>query len=156
MIDLSKLTALKVDTSTGIADIGTGNKIGDIALALNNQGGRMIPAGLCPTVGIGGHTAFGGSVVEICPTTSNLEPQRFEKKLTSDFSKDRFGYISRMLGLTLDNVLGHEVVLANGTIVQTSKDQNRDLFWVRPTSAIDLLLQIRWLKLEMIEISSRL
>lgn len=39
------------------------------------------------------------------------------------------GYLSRRDGLTLDNVLGAEVVLADGSIVRAADDENRDLFW---------------------------
>ena len=39
------------------------------------------------------------------------------------------GYLSRRDGLTLDNVLGAEVVLADGSVVRASDDENADLFW---------------------------
>ena len=35
-----------------------------------------------------------------------------------------------MWGLATDNVISMDVVLANGTIVTASNDQNADLFWV--------------------------
>ncbi|EGG03687.1 uncharacterized protein MELLADRAFT_90001 [Melampsora larici-populina 98AG31] len=100
VVDVSRLKTIFVHQSTGQAVIGTGNRLGDMAIGLYSQGGRAIPHGTCPYVGIGGHAAFGG-----------------------------FGTTSRMWGLTLDNIIGHEVVLANGTIVQASQDSNPDLFW---------------------------
>jgi len=39
------------------------------------------------------------------------------------------GYLSRRDGLTLDNVLGAEVVLADGAVVRAFDDENPDLFW---------------------------
>lgn len=45
-------------------------------------------------------------------------------------SGGRFGFASRLWGLTLDNVVGATVVLANGTIVQASNADYPDLFWV--------------------------
>ena len=50
---------------------------------------------------------------------------------------DRFGFPSRFWGLTLDNVLGATVVLANGTIVHASDASYPDLFWV---SQLDLAI----------------
>lgn len=40
-----------------------------------------------------------------------------------------YGLISRLKGLTLDNILEIEVVLANSTVVTASETQNPDLFW---------------------------
>ena len=42
-----------------------------------------------------------------------------------------FGFPSRMWGLALDAVISSRVVLANGTIVTASNNQNQDLFFVR-------------------------
>lgn len=100
VIDLQRIKQVSVDASTGEAVIGTGSRLGDIALSLNNQGGRALPHGTCPYVGLGGHASFGG-----------------------------YGYTSRQWGLTIDQIIGHEVVLANGSIITTSKTVNPDLFW---------------------------
>ncbi|EGG05209.1 uncharacterized protein MELLADRAFT_25025, partial [Melampsora larici-populina 98AG31] len=99
VVDLSKMKGLTVDSS-GIADIQTGNLLGDVAQGLFKSGGKAIPHGTCPYVGTGGHSAFGG-----------------------------FGFTSRKWGLMLDVVVGHEVVLANGSVVNTSETENPDLFW---------------------------
>ncbi|KAG7447578.1 glucooligosaccharide oxidase [Guyanagaster necrorhizus] len=99
VIDLSNMTRVDVDVSSGTATIETGNRLGDVAFALNNQG-RALPHGSCPYVGIGGHVSGGG-----------------------------FGFTSRMWGLTLDAVQSMSVVLANGTIVTASSNSNADLFW---------------------------
>ncbi|KAH9917721.1 uncharacterized protein B0H18DRAFT_1200507 [Fomitopsis serialis] len=100
VVDLTQINAISVDNSTGVATIGTGNRLGDIAIALFNQAGRALPHGTCPLIGIGGHASFGG-----------------------------YGFTSRQWGLTLDNVVGATVVLANGTIVEASASQYPDLFW---------------------------
>ncbi len=39
------------------------------------------------------------------------------------------GYLTRKYGLTIDNLVGAEVVLANGEMVRANKDENSDLFW---------------------------
>ena len=54
IIDLSSFRQISVDPQTYIATIGPGNRLGDIALGLNNAG-RAIPHGTCPYVGVGGH-----------------------------------------------------------------------------------------------------
>lgn len=49
VIDMAKFTDITVDPSTMTAVIETGNRLGDIALALNNYGLAM-PHGTCPYV----------------------------------------------------------------------------------------------------------
>ncbi|KAJ7042761.1 glucooligosaccharide oxidase [Mycena alexandri] len=99
VIDLARFTNITVNPESKTVVVGSGNRLGDIALALNDYGLAM-PHGTCPYVGIGGHSVYGG-----------------------------FGFTSRMWGLTLDNVLSINLVLANGTITTASKDVNPDLFW---------------------------
>jgi hypothetical protein len=52
---MANFVQISVDSTTSIATIGTGNRLGDIALSLNNVG-RGLPHGTCPYVGIGGHS----------------------------------------------------------------------------------------------------
>ncbi|KAJ7230656.1 hypothetical protein GGX14DRAFT_343518 [Mycena pura] len=99
VVDLSKMKAITVRASNNTALIETGNRLGDVALALNAKG-RAIPHGTCSYVGIGGHSGYGG-----------------------------FGFTSRAWGLTLDTIKSATVVLANGTIASASSTVNPDLFW---------------------------
>ncbi|KAF9267046.1 FAD-binding domain-containing protein [Marasmius fiardii PR-910] len=99
VLDLSALKKIDFDLATNTTLIEPGNRLGDIALALNEYG-RAIPHGTCSYVGVGGHAAGGG-----------------------------FGFVSRMWGLNLDAVKAAEIVLANGTITTVSASQNPDLFW---------------------------
>ena len=55
VIDMSNFKQVSVDPKTFIATIGPGNRLGDVALSLNDAG-RAIPHGTCPYVGIGGHS----------------------------------------------------------------------------------------------------
>lgn len=48
MIDMKKFKTISVDQNTKIATIGAGNRLGDVAYNLFNQGGRALPHGLCP------------------------------------------------------------------------------------------------------------
>ncbi|TFK97571.1 glucooligosaccharide oxidase [Pterulicium gracile] len=99
VIDLSHLNTITYNESTHIAVIGPGNRLGPVAVKLNEHG-RGIPHGSCAYVGIGGHAAFAG-----------------------------YGFASRMWGLTIDTILSVEAVLANGTITTASETQHPDLFW---------------------------
>ncbi|KAI9624592.1 hypothetical protein H4Q26_016821 [Puccinia striiformis f. sp. tritici PST-130] len=99
VVDLQRINQISVDSS-GEAVIGPGIRLGELALGLYKQGGRALPHGTCPYVASGGHIAGGG-----------------------------YGFSSRQWGLTLDRVIGHEVVLGNGSIVTASKTVHPDLFW---------------------------
>ncbi|ESK89755.1 glucooligosaccharide oxidase [Moniliophthora roreri MCA 2997] len=99
VVDLTNIKSISIESSSQIASIETGNRLGDIAVKLNEQG-RALPHGTCPYVGIGGHIAFGG-----------------------------FGFTSRMWGLTLDTIVAVNTVLANGTIVRVTNDNYPDLFF---------------------------
>lgn len=99
MVDLMHLSDVQVNP-TGLARVGPGNKLKDIAEKLHAAGGRYMPHGSSPTVGIGGHATVGG-----------------------------LGLHSRLEGTTLDALQEAEVVLANGTVARTSSTEHPDLFW---------------------------
>lgn len=99
VVDVMYLSDVQVDP-TGLAQVGPGNKLKDIAEKLHAANGRYMPHGSSPSVGIGGHATVGG-----------------------------LGLHSRLDGTTLDVLQEAEVVLANGTIVRTSSTEHPDLFW---------------------------
>ncbi|KAF8514055.1 hypothetical protein JB92DRAFT_172397 [Gautieria morchelliformis] len=99
VVDLGNLKGLTLNPD-GTAVVQTGNRLGDVATGIFNQGQRALAHGSCPYVGSGGHTLYGG-----------------------------FGYFSRIGGLLLDQVVSAKVVLANGTLVTASNTSNTDLFW---------------------------
>ncbi|KAJ3969658.1 hypothetical protein EV361DRAFT_336682 [Lentinula raphanica] len=116
VIDMSSMKAISINSSTNTAIIETGNRLGDVALALNNAG-RAMPHGTCSYVGIGGHSAFGG-----------------------------YGFTSRQWGLALDPIFAINAVLANGTIVRATEDSYPDLFWAlkgaAPSFAITTSIEV--------------
>ncbi|KAK4121156.1 Glucooligosaccharide oxidase [Parathielavia appendiculata] len=83
-----------------IAIVQPGVRLGHLATELATKYGRAVAHGTCPGVGISGHFLHGG-----------------------------FGFSSHTHGLALDAVVGATVVLADGSIVETSERQNPDLFW---------------------------
>ena len=97
VVDLSRLASVHV--GSGTAAIGPGARLGDIYDALDRHG-RAIPAGTCPTVGIGGHALGGG-----------------------------FGLASRAWGLASDNLVSLQVVTADGRIRTADAHRASDLFW---------------------------
>lgn len=84
VLDLRRLSWVKVDQRNRTATIGAGSQLIDVSSVLARKG-ATIPAGSCPSVGIAGVTLGGG-----------------------------FGLAGRALGLTLDNLLAVRMVTADG------------------------------------------
>jgi FAD/FMN-containing dehydrogenase len=82
-----------------LATIGAGARLGQVYAALHAYG-RTLPAGCGPTVGITGLTLGGG-----------------------------IGLLGRNHGLTCDRLVGAQVVLADGSVVDCDHDHEPDLFW---------------------------
>jgi hypothetical protein len=99
MIDLSAMTAVQVDAAKRTARVGPGATLGDVDRATQVHA-LATPTGINSTTGIAGLTLGGG-----------------------------FGWLSRSLGLTIDNLMSADVVTAEGALVRASAAENPDLFW---------------------------
>jgi hypothetical protein len=99
VIDLSAMNGVRVEPDARTARVGVGCTQGDVDHA-THAFGLAVPAGIISTTGIAGLTLNGGH-----------------------------GYLSRKYGLTIDNLIEADVVLADGTFVTASKNKNSDLFW---------------------------
>lgn len=99
VIDLSGLKFVQVDTKDNTVTVGGGNLWGEVDHA-THAFGLAVPAGIISSTGVGGLTLGGG-----------------------------VGYLSRMYGLTIDNLLEADMVLADGSFVTVNEKQNSDLFW---------------------------
>jgi FAD binding domain/Berberine and berberine like len=99
VIDLSLLQSVQVDSTAGTVRAGGGCTLAQVDAA-THQDGLAVPAGIISTTGVGGLTLGGG-----------------------------MGHITRRFGLTIDNLLEAQVVLADGSQVRASGDDNPDLFW---------------------------
>jgi FAD/FMN-containing dehydrogenase len=97
VLDVSRLRGIRVDGGTAV--VGAGAQLIDVYAALAAKG-RTIPAGSCPTVGIGG-LALGGGI----------------------------GLAARRLGTTSDNIESLRIVTADGRLLECDKRRNADLFW---------------------------
>ncbi|MBE7188640.1 FAD-binding oxidoreductase [Jatrophihabitans endophyticus] len=97
VVDLSALSGVRVDGTS--VKVGAGARLIEVYTALG-RAGRAMPAGSCPTVGIGG-LAQGGGV----------------------------GVLTRSYGLTCDRLTGAEVVTADGVVHRVSAQHDSDLYW---------------------------
>jgi hypothetical protein len=97
--NLSLLKQITVDPETRTVRVGGGCVWKEVDAATHEHG-LAVPCGIIGTTGVGGLTLGGGS-----------------------------GHLTRCYGLTIDNLLSAEVVLANGDVLTASADENADLFW---------------------------
>ena len=99
VIDLSLMKGVRVDSENSTVRVGPGCTSGDVDHA-THPFGLAVPFGIVSTTGVGGLTLGGGS-----------------------------GHLTRKFGLTIDNLLEADVVLADGSFVTANKSRNADLLW---------------------------
>jgi FAD/FMN-containing dehydrogenase len=99
VIDLSPLKEVSVDPAARTVRVGGGCVWGEVDAATGPHN-LAVPTGIISSTGVGGLTLGGGH-----------------------------GYLSRRHGLTVDNLLSAQLVLADGSQVTASADENPDLFW---------------------------
>jgi len=99
VIDLGGMKDIAVDPDAHTVRVGGGCTWGEVDRATAEHG-RATPSGIISTTGVGGLTLGGG-----------------------------LGHLTRRYGLTIDSLLGADVVLADGSKVHASADEHPDLFW---------------------------
>ncbi|EER89909.1 hypothetical protein SORBI_3010G162900 [Sorghum bicolor] len=100
VVDLSSLRAVRIDTRSTTAWVDSGATLGELYYAVAQASDRLaFPAGLCPTIGVGGHLSGGG-----------------------------FGTLLRKYGLASDNVLDAVLVDADGRLLDRTA-MGSDVFW---------------------------
>lgn len=99
VIDLSGIKFVRVNTEKKTVRVGGGNIWGEVDHA-THPFGLAVPSGIISTTGVGGLTLGGGT-----------------------------GYLTRKYGLTIDNLLEADMVLADGSFVTVNANQHADLFW---------------------------
>ncbi|CAN0911632.1 Berberine bridge enzyme-like 8 [Linum grandiflorum] len=100
ILDMFNLRSVDVDIPSETAWIQTGAILGEVYYRIAEKSNvHGFPAGICPTVGVGGHVSGGG-----------------------------YGNMLRQHGLTVDNVVDAMLVDVNGTL-HDRKSMGEDLFW---------------------------
>ena len=99
MLDLSLMKGIRVDPVARTARVEAGCTWAEVDHA-THAFGLAVPSGTIASTGVAGLTLGGG-----------------------------IGHLSRRFGLTIDNLLAADVVLANGKLVTASEGEHPDLFW---------------------------
>lgn len=99
VIDLAMMDGVRVDPVARTVRVEGGCTWGQVDHA-THVFGLAVPSGIISTTGVGGLTLGGGH-----------------------------GYLSRKAGLTIDNLLEVDMVLADGRFVTANAAENEDLFW---------------------------
>lgn len=99
LIDLSPMKSISVDADARVATVAAGVRWGELDMA-TQQHGLATTGVTVSSVGVAGSTLGGGS-----------------------------GYLSRIFGHAIDNLLAVEVVTADGRQLRASEDEHPELFW---------------------------
>ncbi|MFD9326066.1 FAD-binding oxidoreductase [Streptomyces sp. NPDC060065] len=99
VLDLSPLKDIEVDPKARTVRVGGGCVWGEVDQATNPHG-LATPSGIISTTGVGGLSLGGG-----------------------------LGHLTRKCGLSVDNILEADLVLASGEQVRANADENSDLYW---------------------------
>jgi len=99
LLDLSRMKSVRVDPFARTARVEPGATLADLDRETQHFG-LATPTGINSTTGVAGLTLGGG-----------------------------FGWLSRKLGLTIDNLLSVDLVTAQGNLLHASEGENEDLFW---------------------------
>ncbi len=99
MVDLSPMKGIAVDPDRRVATAQPGLRLGEFVVA-TEQYGLVSPTGTVSDTGLAGLTLGAG-----------------------------YGWLNGKYGLAIDNLVGAEVVTADGKVLRASEDEHPDLFW---------------------------
>ncbi|XP_038689712.1 berberine bridge enzyme-like 8 [Tripterygium wilfordii] len=100
VLDMFNLRSIDIDVATETAWVQTGATLGEVYYSINEKNKTWaFPAGICPTVGVGGHFSGGG-----------------------------YGNMMRKYGLIVDNIVDAKLIDVQGRFLDR-KSMGEDLFW---------------------------
>ncbi|KAL1198386.1 Berberine bridge enzyme-like 7 [Cardamine amara subsp. amara] len=123
ILDMHNLRSITVDVLTKKAWVQAGATLGELYVKINEASQTLaFPAGVCPTVGVGGHISGGG-----------------------------YGNLMRKFGLTVDHVTDAQLIDVNGKLLNRAT-MGEDLFWaIRGGGAASFGVILSW-KINLVEV----
>jgi FAD/FMN-containing dehydrogenase len=99
VVDMRRIAGVSPLAGNTRVNVGAGAQLIDVYAGLSRRG-VTVPAGSCPSVGVGGHALGGG-----------------------------MGLAGRRFGLLSDNMTALTIVTADGMVRRVDRDDDPDLFW---------------------------
>ncbi|KAL1198385.1 Berberine bridge enzyme-like 7 [Cardamine amara subsp. amara] len=123
ILDMHNLRSITVDLSTKKAWVQAGATLGELYVKINEASQTLaFPAGVCPTVGAGGHISGGG-----------------------------YGNLMRKFGITVDHVIDAQLIDVNGKLLNRAS-MGEDLFWaIRGGGGASFGVILSW-KINLVEV----
>ncbi|KAK9756047.1 hypothetical protein RND81_01G069500 [Saponaria officinalis] len=116
ILDMFNLRSIDINLTSQTGWVQAGTTVGELYYKIGKMSNTLaFPAGLCLTLGVGGHFSGGG-----------------------------YGNMLRQYGLSIDNIIDAMVVDANGKILNR-KSMGEDLFWaIRGGGAASFCVVLSW------------
>ncbi|KAF7153477.1 hypothetical protein RHSIM_Rhsim01G0131300 [Rhododendron simsii] len=126
VLDLFNLRAINVSIETESAWVQTGATLGEVYYRIAEKSKTHgFPAGVCPTVGVGGHFSGGG-----------------------------YGNMMRKYGLSVDNIVDAEVIDVNGRILNREA-MGEDLFWAINGGGASSFVVLLSYKIKLVQVPAK-